>query len=290
MRKNTFLRSGKEGEPVLVARLAGMALTSPDASNLSKFYVDAMGYVGGWSGDVWRGALCARWLEIRHGHTSVLNHAMFAVADEAHLLALKGRLAAARVPVEEIKLPEMTGRALEFADPDGNRLIFGVAAQSAERTLDAAMVARLQHIVYASDEIMRQLDFFCNVIGFVPSDYVSDEEGNLTSIFLRCSEEHHSLAVFRASRKRLDHVCYDVDDWLQIRDWADRFAERRITLQWGPGRHGPGNNLFLFINDPDGNWLEFSAELERVEGARAVKHWVHEERTLNSWGKAHMRS
>jgi hypothetical protein len=81
-----------------------------------------------------------------------------------------------------------------------------------------------------------------------------------------------------------------VADWTAIRDWADRFADRRITLRWGPGRHGPGNNLFFFVNDPDGNWIEFSTELELVEGPRETKLWIHEERTLNSWGTAFLRS
>jgi len=35
-------------------------------------------------------------------------------------------------------------------------------------------------------------------------------------------------------------------------------------VKWGPGRHGPGNNLFVFIHDLDGNWVEVSAELEHV--------------------------
>ena len=38
--------------------------------------------------------------------------------------------------------------------------------------------------------------------------------------------------------------------------WGDRFVERHIKLDWGPGRHGPGNNLFAFITDPDGLRIE----------------------------------
>jgi catechol 2,3-dioxygenase len=60
-------------------------------------------------------------------------------------------------------------------------------------------------------------------------------------------------------------------------------------LMWGPGRHGPGNNLFIFIEDPDGNWIEVSAELEVVHDRPAVD-WPHERRTLNLWGPAILRS
>ena len=67
-------------------------------------------------------------------------------------------------------------------------------------------------------------------------------------------------------------------------------AARRIFVKWGPGRHGPGNNLFLFFHDPDGNWVELSAELERVSEERPIGNWPHEERTLNSWGQGLLRS
>ena len=33
---------------------------------------------------------------------------------------------------------------------------------------------------------------------------------------------------------------------------------------WGPGRHGPGNNLFVFYTYPDGDWIEISGELETI--------------------------
>jgi hypothetical protein len=79
-------------------------------------------------------------------------------------------------------------------------------------------------------------------------------------------------------------------DWNSIRDWADHFSGRRIQIQWGPGRHVPGNDLFIFVHDPDGNWLEFSADLEVIAPGRPSGVWPQEERSLKLWGKAHLRS
>ena len=59
---------------------------------------------------------------------------------------------------------------------------------------------------------------------------------------------------------------------------------------FGPGRHGPGNNLFFMVVDADRNRLEFSAELEITEASRAPGVWPQEEYTLNSWGRAWIRS
>lgn len=276
------------GVPLLSAHLAGVALTSPDPRALAGFYQDALGYEGGWRGDCWTGQLGARWLMIGAGAANNADHAIFAVPDAQALSDLRGRLASAGIDVAETQTPVFSGTAIRFSDPDGNVLLFGIA--DPVRQAEVAGAARLQHIVFASDAAPAMVRFYCDIIGFAPSDYVRDEGQDLTSAFLRCGEEHHSLAVFRAPRKRLDHLCYDVATWTDIRDWADRFAARHIKLRWGPGRHGPGNNLFLFINDPDGNWLEFSTELEQVVGSRPVKTWVHEERTLNSWGAAFLRS
>ncbi len=59
---------------------------------------------------------------------------------------------------------------------------------------------------------------------------------------------------------------------------------------WGPGRHGPGDNLFVMFRDPDGNTREISAELELMPYDMAHREWPHDARTLNLWGDAWFRS
>ena len=44
------------------------------------------------------------------------------------------------------------------------------------------------------------------------------------------------------------------------------------------------------IRDPEGNWLEISAELEIITLDRPIGLWEHAEKTLNSWGQALLRS
>ena len=67
-------------------------------------------------------------------------------------------------------------------------------------------------------------------------------------------------------------------------------ASLHIPIKWGPGRHGPGNNLFFMVNDPDGNWVELSAELELITPERQPGLWPHTERSLNLWGPGRLRS
>jgi hypothetical protein len=34
---------------------------------------------------------------------------------------------------------------------------------------------------------------------------------------------------------------------------------------WGPGRHGAGDNTFSYFLDPNGNVVEYTTELEKVD-------------------------
>lgn len=224
------------------------------------------------------------------GTPGKLAFAAFAVHDAAELDALIARLDAAACDHQEFETPFFEV-ALAVLDPDGNRFVFGVPKPSAiAPDLVAPMAARLQHIVTASPNAAQVARFFVDALGFTLSDEVFDSEESLRTSFLRCSEEHHSFAVFQAEKSRLDHHCYETSDWLAIRDWGDHLAAQRVPIKWGPGRHGPGNNLFLFFHDADGNWVELSTELEIVAHDRPVGRWPHEERTLNIWGQGYLRS
>lgn len=272
----------------LRATLYELGLQSEDPARLRRYYDDALGYRFDTAGEPTLGVAHDRRVTIAQGPSKTLAYAAFAVPDQAEIDALAARLTHADVAFERIDVAGFKPGAIFFHDPDGNGFRFGVAEQPATSAED--MAARLQHVVFASTDLERLFAFLVDVVGFTLSDRVEDDEGGLRTIFLRCSHEHHSIAVFSASESRLDHHCYEATDWNLIRDWADHFAKQRIPLKWGPGRHGPGNNLFLFIHDPDGNWLEISAELEIVEPDRPVGTWPHEQYTLNSWGIGLLRS
>ncbi len=274
--------------PAFRGRLHHLALGSPDPSALAGFYRDAFGMAVSEADGV---AICrgpARCLVFCPGAPKTLAWAGYQVEDRAMLAPLRARVAAAGASAPLPRPAVFEDDAVAARDPDGNVVVFGVARDA--ETPPAGLAARLQHVVIASRDPQRIVRFYADVIGFRETDHVVDDEGALRTAFLRSDDEHHSFAVFMASADRLDHHCYEAVDWNLIRDWGDHFAARRIPIRWGPGRHGPGNNLFLFIHDPDGNWVEISAELEIAAADRPVGRWPHEERTLNSWGQAFLRS
>ncbi|WP_324698863.1 VOC family protein [Novosphingobium sp. RL4] len=275
----------------LQATLHHIALGSPDCEKLAQFHHRVMGLDIRPEGDGFLGTAPGRRVHFVPGAAKTLVFAGFAVVAQDDLDALEQRLVARKWTFDRLieGTEQFLPGAIEVVDPDGNMMRFGLG-RTADVPVPGALPARLQHVVVASTDAARLSLFYQEVLGFTLSDNVVDEDRTLKTAFLRCSEEHHSFAVFQASSNRFDHHCYEAREWSLIRDWGDHFAAQHVAVEWGPGRHGPGNNLFLFIHDLDGNWLEISAELEIVTPDRPVGEWPHAQRTLNQWGSAPLRT
>jgi len=284
------MKSTKEARAPLRASLHHLAIGSPDPSALAAFYAEALGL----GLDVGESRTLAtgpgRRLQFVEGPRKSLHLAAYAVDDMDEIVTIRQRCADLGVKVHDHEDPMFQPGAILVVDPDGNRIAFGLSPSLPALGKSEGLPARLQHVVVASPNAAALSRFYQEAFGFVVSDEVFDDAGALRTTFLRCSREHHSFAVFQAHEAWFDHHCYEAGDWGLIRDWGDRFADLDLPIQWGPGRHGPGNNLFLFIHDLDGNWLEISAELEVVAPERPAGAWRHEQKTLNKWGSAPLRS
>lgn len=270
------------------ARLHHVAMGSPDPRALARFYADHLDFSATRDADsfILRGT--DRRLIIAPGNARQLLHAGFDLTTQARVASYRAALHRDSVATEDFAAAFFAPGAFAVSDPDGNRMAFGAALP--DPALPATRPGRLQHVVVASTDAAQVAGFFADQLGFRVTDRVRAPDNATTAAFLRTDEEHHSFAVFRAPAARLDHFSFEVGDWNAIRDWSDHFARAEVPIFWGPGRHGPGNNLFIMANDPDGNAMEFSAEITLHPFPMPPGDWPHEPRTLNLWGAAIMRS
>lgn len=270
------------------ARLHHILLHSESPGELVPFYRDVMHMDFAERDGIHVGTGHQRCIMLSEGPWRALGFGAYTFADRAQLGRLHARLEDAGAEPGPSPCPVLTDGFL-VRDPDGNRLVFGIEPVTRAGQPDP-LAARLQHLVVATDDMQPMLDFYTSTLGFNVSDRVRDEAGGLRACFVHSDEEHHSFAFFKAPVKRLDHHAYEAGTWDLIRDWADHMSHFDIPLKWGPGRHGPGNNLFFMVNDPDGNWVELSAELEIITPEREVGLWPHTEKSLNLWGPGMLRS
>jgi catechol 2,3-dioxygenase len=77
-----------------------------------------------------------------------------------------------------------------------------------------------------------------------------------------------------------------VDDWAVFKQLGDVLRGRGRQLVWGPGRHGPGNNLFTCHADLNGALVEYFADILRVEREESYqwKDWSDIPEWNNIWG------
>ncbi|MBB3213060.1 catechol-2,3-dioxygenase [Herbaspirillum sp. Sphag1AN] len=270
------------------AQLYYLHISSENPERLAAFYREQMSLdekvIAGQH--VLRGG--SRAVIVSKGSSGELLFPAYALQSAEALARLRTRLNVKGISMTPLSTPLYAEGAFTIEDPQGRKTAYGICAN--HRVSDPEP-ARLQHVVFQTTELEAVVRFYVDKIGFSISDEVIDEEtGQLAVAFLRSDDEHHSLAFFRGSRNEWDHHCYETNEWNDIRDWGDKFAKQHMQIFFGPGRHGPGNNLFFMVTDPDGNRLEISAEIERIAADASPGVWPHNEYTLNSWGRAWMRT
>ena len=266
-----------------------LAIESKHPENLANFYSEVMEMK--FKKISFNEFLCEgpfRKMIITNGTNKTLSYAGMVCRSDANLDKFKEFLYYQKVEIKEFSSTLYKKGSFSVMDPDQNMICFGIL-NNEEKLHSKGIQGPLQHLTFASQDVEAFQNFYNKRLGFQVTDRVLASNGNLATCFTTSNHEHHTIACFKSDRKGMDHHSYEAGEWSYIKDWCDHFASKNIQLMWGPGRHGPGNNLFIFIEDIDENWIEISAELETVHG-RPVKNWPQTERTLNLWGKAIMRS
>ena len=154
---------------------------------------------------------------------------------------------------------------------------------------------KLGHVAAFTPALDPMQSFYQDLLGFRWSDTVGD-----FFVFLRCNADHHA-ANFMASTKfqGMHHIAYEMRDPNHLIAMLDHLAKNNYRLHWGPGRHGPGHNLFTYHRDPDGHVIELFTQIDVVHD-EAKGYWEprpwHEEypmypktwqvdlATVNQWG------
>ncbi|HWK23368.1 MAG TPA: VOC family protein [Ureibacillus sp.] len=226
-------------------------------------------------------------LILRKSEKASLGEAGFSVLGEDELREIKFRLQVRGIEHEESE-SELFGKTLSFKDRDGHplrvHLLNNVSAEVTKRVpRTGPQLGRIQHVTYASPAPIELANFYEGVLDFRISDKV---EGN-KFVWLRTDPDHHTVAAAAHVEAGLDHYAFELPDWESFKIWCDHLAEEDVEVVWGPGRHGPGNNLFIFTLDPDGNRIEYSAEMEKFRDKYmefTPRLWKESAQTVNLWG------
>lgn len=215
-----------------------------------------------------------------------LDHIGLELEHEHELDAVRDRLVAAgaRILSEQPQEPGLAA-AIRAVGPAGVTFELYVGMERAPLSLDNVLrplAQKLGHVTLFSDEKPELEHFVLDVLGF----RVSDRWGDFAT-WMRCDPDHHGIAIGRtAGASRLHHYAFELESWAAMGAYADHVARDGQQFLWGPGRHGPGFNLFTYLPDPEGAIVEVYADLLRIDNDAAYRaiDWATEPRAMNLWG------
>lgn len=84
-------------------------------------------------------------------------------------------------------------------------------------------------------------------------------------VFLRVNSDHHSISFNRAPHASLNHVAYELPDIDAVMRGIGNLKKKGTNPLWGPGRHGPGNNVFCYFQDAAGYVCEYTSEVQKID-------------------------
>jgi len=251
---------------VRLRRLAHVGLTTPGHAALAEFYVDIAGLET--VARDGRGTVYLRTNSDHHclalfrGDRPAVHHVAFEVGEPEELAAAAAALDRAGVPRAATWEEAEQDASVAYRDPEGHviELVAGVA-QMPRPLPPRHRPRKVGHVGIRVADLHGLCHFYTRHFGFRVSDRIADQ-----FVFLRCNPDHHSFVLARhpADTGRVHHVAYDVpsvEDFVRQADWLHASGR---SLIWGPGRHAPSNNLFMYFRDTDRNIIEWMTAVAQI--------------------------
>jgi catechol 2,3-dioxygenase-like lactoylglutathione lyase family enzyme len=269
----------------LVTRIGHMAMRVPDLDRAVEFQQDILGMV-----ETERsGGISYLTCNERH-HELILiedsarrgyDHIALEVADAADLDAT---LTSARAAGGEVVGSVYDGepgidRAVRVVSPGGHvfKLFCGMEEVSAPPAGERPL--KFEHASVKALNVQKLERFLQDGFGFGFSDRMGR-----TASWWHCNDDHHGMAIVRAPRSELSHYAFTMQDFNAMGRAADRLKQQRDQrLIYGPSRHGPGNNQFMYFHDNDGAMIELCADMARMSDYQPRK-WPGGLKSINQWG------
>jgi catechol 2,3-dioxygenase len=104
---------------------------------------------------------------------------------------------------------------------------------------------------------------------------------------MNCDTDHHTIALGDADNDALNHVAFLMPTLDAVMRGGGRMKDAGHPSEWGPGRHGPGDNAFNYFIDPFGIVIEYTAEIEQIDDSYrpgGPSDWTWPPGRVDQWG------
>jgi len=216
---------------------------------------------------------------------AAVRRVVFDAQDRASVEAFHARL---RTQGSQCTAPvELTepckGYGFDFLDPEGRRfaIVFGIADHGdTNDVMDRPR--KIAHVNLNASDVGKTNAFLIENLGFS----LIDQSGPLS--FLHCANsDHNSIVVCPAAKPTINHFAFEMPDLESVMRGAGRMRDAGYPIEWGPGRHGAGNNVFAYFAGPEEIPLEYTAEVLQVDDSyvpHGPEYWKWPPGRMDQWG------
>jgi 2,3-dihydroxy-p-cumate/2,3-dihydroxybenzoate 3,4-dioxygenase len=221
-------------------------------------------------------------LSIAESESPVVTAITFAGSPQ-EIEQVHARVRATNAPSKAVAAFDAPGGGAGFIvqGPEAQTYRFIAETKLAERIVDRDKPIQVTHAVVNSADVPASERFAVEVLGFK----VSDRTKAMT--FVRCNRKHHSIAYAHSDLASLNHIAFEVPSTEAVMRGIGRLRDAGVQCVWGPGRHGPGNNVFGYFIAPFGGIIEYTAEVEEVDDDYKVggpEDWKWPPGRIDHWG------
>jgi catechol 2,3-dioxygenase len=304
----------------LIAQLAHVEVTTPTPESSAAFFNNVLGleesgragqsiYYRGW------GEFFHHSLQLTEGPVPAITHTGWRTEGPQELEACVRRLDAVGCGMGWQKPTVGHGAAYRFRSPGGQihevfwesqryiappELAPVVPNRPQRYVTRGAGARRIDHVTFNTDDPLRDARWFHETLGFRVMEYAKLDHADLVvTAFVSSTPMSHDLglvldAVDRTGKLsgmsgRANHVAFWVDSREDVLRTADLYLEAGLNIEYGPGKHGVGENMFLYVREPGGMRVElFSGGYMLYSPDIFPFEWKVSQGSLNVWNPNHM--
>ena len=186
------------------------------------------------------------------------------------------------------------GKTLHVSDISGVPLEFCATMTVVPRPLTqfhlhkGGSALRLDHYQILVPDVGKACEFYMSA-GFWLTEYLSPgNSGELVGVFLARKGNPHDIVFFKEKGPRLHHAAFAAPETFHIMRACDCAGALGFgkCVERGPGRHGPGHALYVYLRDPDGHRVEiFNTHYQAMDLEVPPVRWDPADPSrVNPWG------
>lgn len=270
--------------PTLLSQLAHVELTTPKFEESLRFWTEVVGLEQ--TTRVERSAFLRAWgdrfhhtLQLTEGPQTGLGHIGWRATSPQALEEAVARIEQAGAGEGWVETAIGHGRAFRYRGPGGHlhevfwdveRFVPPAGMESPfpnrpQRYVPRGAAVRcIDHVTVTTADPDRDARWYRDTLGQRYMEYTTIPDRPDFPVFCMSSvcERSHDLGLVwdpTGDSGRVNHFAYFVDSREELLRVADVFLNQDVAIEFGPGRHGMGEQDYLYVREPSGMRLEINA-------------------------------